>query len=520
MLTSKYGNACLLLLILLGAFALRCWNYDFDPLYDGRPRRGDELKKRMQSLASARGEFRPEKYLQPYYLIHTTGFLIRALSPEDPADPAFLWGLGVFSMIAYSLLTMVVVYRLGRSVFGSSAAGLLAALFLAVVPLNAVGSRYFKEDIPLMLFMNLSILLMLLMVKHGKRVFYVPAGTAIGLSVAVKYAALNLVIFYVAAHALVVALAPREDRLRRLLEWRLAAGLALGIAAFLAFNMHAILDWPGFVAGFRIQLQYAASGHHDGTVITGWEHFWTFYLRQAVLPGVGLPLALAAVAGGIVSLRRRMAPAIFLGAWMFVFYLGLEKSPAKPFPFFARYMHGIAPGLCAFAAFAICEAYRAAGAGARWRRMAVLSGAALCLCLPLVKTCLINHSLGPGRETRHRARAWMAENLAPGSKILVDSRSYGAEPPPEVFDVRRKFHRNLDFIQGRDVDYVVLGSPSYERFEYDKNRGRQADHTYGYYLSVFRECELVREFRPKFRFMTYGFHNPVIGIYRVPKKNG
>ena len=114
----------------------------------------------------------------------------------------------------------------------------------------------------------------------------------------------------------------------------------------------------------------------------------------------------------------------------------------------------------------------------------------------------------------------MAANLEPGSKILVDSRSHAAEPPPDIFDVRRKFHRNLDYIRNRDVDYIVLGSFSHDRFEYDKDRGRQADQTYGYYLSVFRECELVQEFRPRFAFMTYGFHNPVIRIYRVPKKDG
>ena len=517
MFCPRYRDACLLFFILLCAFALRLWNHDFDPLYENRPRRGDELKKRTQALAASRHEFSPERHMQPYYLIHTTGWLIRALSPSDPEDPRFLWRVGVFSMIGYSLATILLLYWFARAVFDSSGVGLLAALFLAVVPLNVMGSRYFKEDIPLMFFMNVSMLFLALVARKGRGVFYILAATAIGLSVAVKYAALNLVPFYVAAHAVAVWRSAREERVRRLPAWQFLVGPVLMLCAFTAFNTHAVTDWEAFCEGFRTQLQYAGSGHHDGTAISGWEYAWTFYFRYAVVPGIGLPAAVAALAGIVLAVRRKMVAATFVAAWIVVFYLGLEKSPAKPFPFFARYMHGISPGLCMFAAFAFHEAC-GAWAGRRLRTSLCVGVAVLAILLPLGKTCLVNHSIGAGRETRDRARAWMSDNLEPGSKIFVDSRSYGAEPAADKFDVRRRFHRNLDYLQNRGVDYIVLGSYSHERFTYDKNPGKQAVQMYGYYQSVFRECELLYEAKPWFPFMSYGFHNPVISIYKVPKK--
>ena len=412
--------------------------------------------------------------------------------------------------------SIVLLYWLSRAIFDSSAVALVSALFLAVIPMNVVGSRYFKEDIPLMFFMNLSMFLMVLLIEKRKGIFYLLAGTAIGLSVAVKYAALNLVPFYLAAHCLVLWRGPSKGMFRRLVDWRFLLGLVLVVAAFLAFNTHVISDWDGVLAGFRTQLGYAGRGHHDGTVISGGEHWWTFYLRYALLPGVGLLAALAAAGGVVTACRRRMVAAMFMAGWMAAFCLGLEQSPAKPFPFFARYMHGVAPGLCMFAAFALCEAYRAS-AGRRWLRCGAVSALALTLLLPLVKTGLINHSIGPGRETRARARVWMEENLEPGSKILVDSRSYGAEPPVDRFDVRHDFHRNLDYVRNRNVDYIVLGSFSYDRFEYDRAPGAKAQQKYGYYLSIFGECELVREFNPRFAFLSYGFHNPVVQVYKVTR---
>jgi 4-amino-4-deoxy-L-arabinose transferase-like glycosyltransferase len=211
-----------------------------------------------------------------------------------------------------------------------------------VVPLNVIGSRYFKEDIPLMFFLNLAVLMMVLTLRSSHRWTYLPAGIAVGLALSVKYVAAILIPFYILCHGVRVWRSSSGSKMKTAFEPYFFLGMVAVPAVFLLLNPYVIIEWKDFISTFHAQQGYAVTGHHDGTVILGRDYWWSFYLLRAVVPGLSLPVTLAALTGILLALWKRNAEAAFVAVWLGTFYLMMESSPAKPFPFFARYIHGLA----------------------------------------------------------------------------------------------------------------------------------------------------------------------------------
>ena len=510
----RHHRALLVTAILLLATGLRLWNFDFDPLDRTMPLSHDSYAKFLMAERVAQGHDQPLNYRQPYFLIYTLGALFKGCVRIGKSDPLFLWNLSTLYMILFSVITVGLVVPLTRRVTDHPLAPALAALLAAVIPVSVIGCRYLKEDTPLMMFQVLALLLLVRLLQRPRSWWYLASGLVIGVACSVKYAALNMIPFYLLAHGLAVAGVPRGQRLRQAVSPWFFGGLLLVPLGFLAFDSYVIPRWDRFSEAFMNQAHYAGRGHHDGTAIGGWDYGWVFYLRHAILPGMTIPLAVTALAGVVLVWIRPRRVTAFLATWLIVAYLEIEASHAKPFPFFARYMHSLFPVLCVLAAWTLTRLASAARGAGRW---AVIGLVVVCTLTPLAKTAVINAALKS--DTRVRGTHWINEHLEPGSIICLDDAYYSPRPDEDTFDVRytsRMYRYPLERLLKEEFDYVVLNSFRYHRYEIARAFSQTATDIYADYREIIDACEPIHEIRPALGWQTYGFHNPVIWIYRLP----
>jgi hypothetical protein len=263
-------------------------------------------------------------------------------------------------------------------------------------------------------------------------------------------------------------------------------------------------------------VQYAGSGHRDGTVIRGIDYWWTFYLRYAIVPGITLPATIFGLAGMLLALIRRNGLLIVLSITLLLLYFQVESSPAKPFPFFARYLHMAYPLLALLAAYAFVALWQRLRAQTSTRVLAIIAGLILMLT-PLVTSTLL--AAGARPDTRDVATGWIAATLPHGARIAMGSRTYSPQHLGDLFTVRYddSIHtRSVQQLKQARFEYLVVNSFQYDRYPYSVASSEVSRRAIQGYAAFERELSLVQVFAPQFPFQTYGEHNPVIRIYKIP----
>jgi hypothetical protein len=520
----RQQSSVVLVAILLLAAGLRFWNVTHD----------SDLSATVST--DARGKFIDVKHLvtegdiptdpnqryelfnQPLFLIRSYGAIWKAMSliGLDTDDERMRIGFTAY-MILLSLGTVALVFLLGKIVFEERNPALYASLLFAVFPVNVVGSLYVKEDIPLMFWFTAAMVAMAALVRTGRRGGYLWSGPLIGLAVATKYTGLLLLPIFILAHLFVVFHRCRADRVRGLFAWQFFAALGLAALAFVVFNIQVITEWPDFLQGFLFQVQYANTGHRDGTVIRGIDYWWTFYLRYAIAPGITLPVTLFFLTGLVISAIKRNRPLMLVSAAVLITYFQFENSPAKPFPFFARYLHMAYPLMAILVTYALFELRGRMQHRTSTRTIGVLVGLFLVL-VPLCKSTII--AAGVRSDTRLLATRWIEANLPRGARIALGSRPYTPQHLDGEFQVRYydTIHsKSVQQLKAEKFAYLVVTSFQYDRYPFSLKSSAVSRAAVQGYQAFERELQLIQEFRPQFSFQSYGEHNPVIRIYRIPQ---
>jgi hypothetical protein len=492
-----------LILLFCLALALRVWGLSFGlPSYFSV----DEINKREAALSLADTNFRhrtsqPSFLYNSLYVVFTFG---RLLNPDLTAVQYHY--LGRFWMALLGSLTVVVLYRLG-SVWDRRL-GLLAGLFLAVLPLHSATSRYIKEDTPLALMTTLTVLLVVLYLKNPSRKTLALAALFGGISFSTKYSGLLMVV------PVALGLAASSRRSRRALPATLMDALIVVVAFWAGFFLVSpvyLLEPREFLAGFLGQWTYSKAGHHDGIVHNPWHDWWVYYARTGLIPGMTWPLFVLSIAGLVLMARSR--DGWIITATVVWLYLVFEHGRAKPYPFSARYILPLAPLLCLSAATAMVGL-----ASSLKQRLPASAAYALCAALfvlpPLVKSALVaDEAL---HDTRIVAGAWMEQAIPTDSDIVV-SDSPSNLPVSDFWGREWRVYtpeRLRELYGGRRESvppYFVFSSFSAERYLESPDAVPQWTR---YYVRIMEGYRLVKEFRP--RWLTYGFHSPVIRIYQPP----
>ena len=217
--------------------------------------------------------------------------------------------------VAFGLATVAVGYGLGARIYGRTA-GLLTALFLAVMPYLVIVNRQALLDGPMVFFSVVGLWLLAKFADEERPAALYAAAAVLGLAFLTKETAILLV---PAAYAFLAVTPGVRVRLRQLL---------LSLAVFAAVAV----PYPLSLA--------VAGGSQTGQHFLVWQlfrpanHPWSFYLT-VVPQAMGIPLVVLAVAAVVlVAVRRRWTwRESLLVCWIAVPAFFFELWPVKGFQY-------------------------------------------------------------------------------------------------------------------------------------------------------------------------------------------
>jgi hypothetical protein len=340
-------------------------------------------------------------------------FLVLAPSQIGLDEPSYGWARVV--AVCIGLLGVAAAWWLGRAAYGTTA-GLTGAVGVAVATTHVAYSRMAVTDV----LMTLGVTVALALLVSGRLEW---AGVAVGLAASAKYPGAML------AAPLLVA------------GWntwrRLARAAVLAAAAFAATSpfvlVHAGAAWDDFQ---RVQslAQDGWLGFEDDpiTPLAFADRLW----------GTLGPLALVAVAGGVLAVRARDRADRILLAFAAVYALSLLPVEAH----FDRYVLPLVPVLAVLAG----------------RRPVIAAVALAASIVPLWWSLDDARSL-TGHDPRLDAAAWIDREIPARDRLAADPSTlplHGHEVvrlqlpgPHRAFDPRR----DLDRLRADGVRWVVVG---------------------------------------------------------------
>jgi 4-amino-4-deoxy-L-arabinose transferase-like glycosyltransferase len=430
----------------------------------------------------------PSLYIYVQLVVACARFIAGAISGqwaslgEATGGAFYLWGRAVTA--ASGAVTVLLVYQIGAR-WGARHA-LLAAGLMAVLPLHVRYSHYVLTDVPLTLFVTLTLLLSLVAHERGTTRGFAWAGAAAGLAAATKYS--GGVALMMPLLACWMTLSVRPSRLQA----ALAAIAACG-ATFLLFAPYTVLALPEFLNNFaRLTREYRVA---DLT-----EPAWLLYLKLLVRNAFGWPAMLLAIGGmvmGIVRLVR--GPGRVRWALVVTFPLVYFWMLSSQRIVYARYLLPLTPALCVVAAAAVVSGV------SLLRRYEIPRMARTALIAALTTAALLPPVIVAIRSDRDMARVgtvdlaydWILHNIPPGASIVMESRAMllpGALRARNVGALRPK-----DYSQWRNegVDYLIASSEKYGP-AFDERAGgpQKFPHEYAEYMRIFVQCRELARFSP------------------------
>jgi 4-amino-4-deoxy-L-arabinose transferase-like glycosyltransferase len=404
--------------LLAGAFALRLWG-----VKQGLPY-AYNLDEASHYVPRAIGMFGhsldPHYYVNPpayTYVVHAALAIAwggrAGVAHQFLHDPQSVYVLARVIAAVLGTIAVGLLYLAGARLFDRRVALLAAAVF-AVAYLPVFYAHQALNDTPTLAPLCLALWGTAGIVRFGRVRDCVWTGIGIGLTCATKYTggivalpALGAIVAHASAGRSVVG--------SRWWAWR-AFGVmaAVAVMTFVIADPYAILQWHGFTGALHHQSQAAddALGKLGLTQHDGYTYYlWTFTWGLGWAP-------LVAAAGGAAALLawdRRAALVLIPAPVAFVLFMGAQSRH------FGRWLLPVFPIVCLLAAAGIVLAVDRFGE--HWRpgvRRALYAAAAIALCVQGAIHSVHSDALLSRQDTRGQARAWLAANVAPGTKIVVE----------------------------------------------------------------------------------------------------
>jgi len=384
----------------------------------------DEVAIMSRALAFAKGDLNPHNFLYPtlyFYVLFAwegltavwsvaTGAVasFSAFQQEFFLDPTRVFVAGRLLTALLGTATVAATFALGRRLAGP-AAGLIAAIFLAISPLHVRDSHYVKHDVPVTLLIGLAYLSYVrLMERDDDRGFVrtvaVPAALT-GAAFATHYYTIFLAIPL--AWSVAQRGRDRSDAIRRVF----AAGLVAALV-FFALSPFVLLEpvtaWRDIRANQQIVVDRAA-----GTL--GYAQTAAHYAVLLWRDTVTWPVILLAIAGLVVLAVSRPRLALLLLAFPVPFFLFI----AGTFPA-TRYLIPLVPLLAIFASIPVAGIVRQ-------QPVAAIAVACLAAALPLRDSIRAIRFIRQA-DTRTLAQKFVERVVPDGRTVLTQAYSAPLTP--------------------------------------------------------------------------------------------
>jgi hypothetical protein len=344
--------------------------------------------------------------------------------------------------------TVLLTYFAARR-WGDVTAAVAAAL-MAVMPLHVRESHYVLTDVPTTFFTTLALLMSLRAAERQTAGAFAWAGVAAGLAASCKY---NGAIAMVMPLIAVAVSGPWTTILSRLM---LVGGAAAG--GFLLGTPYALLDLPAFLNDYA---RLAAIFARD----RGGEPGWSIYLKH-LRGSLGWPGLLFAGVGGAIGLGRlAFGPDRARWPLLLVFPLIYFAVMATSYRIFGRYMLPLLPFACVLAAIGLTEvtsAFKRLPVPRTVGAIGTLILLVVTLSTPVSGAVAFNRDLGK-TTTVDRAYRWIRANLAPGTKIAIETQALllPASRYPSI-NVGKLVEKPYEEYKAESFAYLVASTGGYE----------------------------------------------------------
>jgi hypothetical protein len=303
------------------------------------------------------------------------------------------------------------VYLAGAR-FADRRVGLLAAALMAVAFLPVFYSHLALNDVPTLAPIALALWGVAGVLRSGRLPYYALGGIGLGLACATKYTG-GIVLVPLLAAAAVQLVAPAGERSRATALGGLALAGVLALGAFIVANPFSVLDFTAFRDGLDHQASAAEDelGKLGLTQSSGHLYYvWTFTWGLGWVPLVAGALG----ALGMLVWDRRLAAVLVPAPILYVLFMGTQER------YFGRWLLPVFPMACIVAAWAIVRGAEALGRRAPALRPALYALGAVALLGQGIVYSLHDGVVLSRADTRNLARDWLAANVPPETKIVVE----------------------------------------------------------------------------------------------------
>ncbi len=543
----------LLGLILAGALALRLtginWGVPRAPHFRNYFQDERFVLGLLFQMNPARLDLDPHYYVNPslhYYTLlaafvkaNVVGLgLTLPVAEDNPFKPTALAArtytglflVGRALVVIQSVLTVLLLFLIGRRLYGSRA-GLVSALLMATSYPCVYQSHFLVTDAPAVFWMVLALyFLVRLRAEPGRRVWKVLAPVSIGLAIGAKYTNVLLVLPYL--YVLFTARSGARRTPAGPVVTRALKGALLAAGAFLITTPYTLLSLPRFLSGD----ESGFGGIFGARGLVYYNNFPPGLVEPFLVATPAALGTLGAVLFGIavvLAMLRRNESDLVLLSFIVPFYLLLVlKSstmlrhilPVLPFAFLV--MAGVlSEDMTWFVGtrFRIVSPVRMSRVGIALLCLlaAYWAGFSLAAVLRMTRT-----------DTRVQVEQWVRANVTTERIVLPTYFPFRYTPAIDSFNVVGVNYdpRAIDDLK---PDYIILTEPE---FTVSGRTDGQAAQKLGFLAAVrsrpdyvlFRSfSELFRlgpfRFRPKFPTEDWNFPSPEILVYRralTPGRSG
>jgi len=364
---------------------------------------------------------------------------------DAPVSAFYLWGRAATAVLGSA--TVYLVYRCGRR--WNEPAALLAAAFMAVMPLHVRESHFALTDVPATFFVALTWDATMTAMERGNLRRFAIAGVAAGCAASTKYNAVFAVVMPLLA-------CTNDGLLDARLIKRLGVVLIAAGAVFLITTPYVILDLPAFLDGFaRLVAAYQGAAPAEAPAVTYAKHLQiAFEWPGTIAVAAGLLLAAAHAVKGPARLRWAfpvLCPALY--------YAFISRQHVV----FARYLLPMVPFLTVVAAIAIVDVYRLLAQTPMRRavRAGIAAVAAAGVMLPGAITSFRFDREISRTWTGELAYRWILSNVPRGSHVVIETRNLVLPESYRATNVPQLREKRVEDYRAEGVGYLVASSQCY-----------------------------------------------------------
>lgn len=367
----------------------------------------------------------------------------------------FLLSRGLTALVGAA--SIILVYKIGRTIHSGKEVAVMAALLFAVSPANVYNSHLIRPDTLAVFFVLFSCFWAMRIPDDGRLRNYVLSGIGAGLAVSSKYNMPLVIVPMIVAHLM------RYKGWDALRHKAVYLGIASSALAFLLTTPFAILDIGAFLRdmGFEVAAQAAGHAGFEGNTLPWYTSFiWTTE---------GL-VGIAAVVQAVRLVLNRSAKSLVLLSFPISYFVFINFFVVRN----DRTLLPVLPFMEVLASLAVVDAVRWGVARFRTgRREAAI--VLTCFSLVFIAQPLLVSLAQDVRLTqpdgRDAARLWLESNLPANSRVMEESYSpYIDTSRYLVQGVFGMIDHSPDWYSRNGFEYLVLSEGNYGRYFAEPDR--------------------------------------------------